>query len=294
MTEPGSAFDGPAPAPRKKQSSFWRELPILLIVALGLALLIKAFLIQAFYIPSGSMENTLRVNDRVLVNKLVYDFRDVRRGEVIVFDASNNLAKNGAEQRQVQAGSGALAKVQQFLGFGAPGENDYIKRVIGIPGDRVACCDDRGRVTVQPAGGQPVPLNEESYLYPGDVPSREPFCEAGSGLQLCPVGAPGVLVPDKRYWVMGDHRSMSQDSRPTRETVPQDRIVGRAFAKIYPIQHVGGLGVPATFDQPAISPGPAKPGALGVGATPYALGGVAVLPVAALRLRRRRYVPRHA
>ena len=298
MTEIGPALEGASPPPgRDKQSSFWRELPILLVVALGLALLIKAFLVQAFYIPSGSMENTLRVNDRVLVNKLVYDFRDVRRGEVIVFDASNNLAKDGAEQRDILAGNGVRAKAQQFLGFGAPGENDYIKRVIGIPGDRVGCCDNQGRVTVQPAGGEPVPLEEESYLFGGDVPSGEPFCEAGEGISLCPIGAPGFLVPEGRYWVMGDHRSASKDSRPTRETVPEDRIVGRAFAKIFPVQHIGGLGVPDTFDQPAIDSLGAVGsgvGSLAVGPTPYALGAVAVLPLGALRLRRRnRYVPRH-
>ena len=193
MTDTGTATDEATPAGKpKKQSSFWRELPILLVIALGLALLIKAFLVQAFYIPSESMLDTLKVNDRVLVNKLVYDFRDVRRGEVIVFDASNNLAKNGTEQDRVQAGSGPFARVQQFFGFGAPGENDYIKRVIGIPGDRVACCDAEGRVTVQPEGGAPVALNEQSYLFPGDVPRNKPFCEEGRGGPALPGRRPGV------------------------------------------------------------------------------------------------------
>lgn len=132
---------------------------------------------------------------------------------------------------------------------------DYIKRVIGKPGDRVACCDEQGRVTVQPAGGQPVPLDEADYLFPGDVPSRDPFCEQGEGIEACPAGAPGFLVPEDYYWMMGDHWSESKDSRPTRDHSrdrPEDKIVGRAFVKIFPVNRVGGLGVPNTFKQAAL------------------------------------------
>ncbi len=274
--EPAAA-DAPA-APRRKGGSFWKELPVLLVIALGLALLIKGFLVQAFYIPSGSMNNTLLQDDRVLVNKLVYDFRDIRRGEVVVFDASTSLAGTAPDPDRPQfAEPGLLGRVSQFLGFGAPGEEDYIKRVIGLPGDRVMCCDAEGRVTVQPEGGAPVALDEGDYLFPGDAPSLTPFCEAGESEASCPVGAPGVLVPEGRLWVMGDHRSNSGDSRVGRTTVPEDEVIGRAFVVIWPLDRVGGLGVPDSFD---VALGWAAP------ATPYALSALTVLPLWGLRRRR--------
>ena len=107
----------------KARSSFWRELPILLGVAIVVAILVRAFVLQTFFIPSESMENTLLINDRVLVNKLVYDFRDPHRGEVIVFTSPEDWRTN-------------------------PDEKDFIKRVIGTPGDHVVCCDQLGRITV--------------------------------------------------------------------------------------------------------------------------------------------------
>ena len=165
---------------------------MLVVVALALALLIKTFVVQAFYIPSESMENTLLTNDRVLVNKLVYHFRDIERGDIVVFSGVDSWDP----EVEIEEPSNPVAAVGRWVGtaFGfVPGEKDYIKRVIGIPGDTVKCCDTEGRITVNG-----VPLDERSYLYPGDMPSERPF---------------EITVPEGRLWVMGDHRSVSLDSR---------------------------------------------------------------------------------
>lgn len=206
------------PARAKHRRSGWAELPVLAVVAVVVALLLKAFVVQAFSIPSSSMEQTLAIGDRILVNKLVYDTRDPQRGEVVVFDGRGEFV-------------------------GDPVRKDYVKRVIGVAGDRVACCDD-GRVTVQAAGTDvAVPL-EEPYLFEDDAAR---FCEAGSG-DDCPDGAPGVLVPEGRLWVMGDHRSRSGDSRANRErgdgTIGVDQVVGKAFVVAWPPRNAGLLRNP--------------------------------------------------
>ena len=264
-----------------KGGSFFKELPFLVVIAFGLALLIKAFLVQAFYIPSGSMQQTLELRDRVLVNKLVYDFRDISRGEVVVFNGLDSFTPEneiappaGGVQRVLRAVTGAI-------GVGAPGEKDFIKRVIGVPGDRVACCTN-GQVTVQPEGAQaPVEL-EEPYVFEDD---RMVFCAAGTGEAACPPGAEGVLVPEGRLWVMGDHRGSSADSRfhiddENQGTVPQDKVIGRAFVVVWPLDRAALLSVPETFDG-ALGALPAQ----ALTATPYALGLVGALPVVALRRR---------
>ena len=153
---------------RKQHKSFLRELPGIVITALVISVLIKTFLVQAFYIPSGSMENTLLVNDRVLVNKLADKPDEIHRGDVVVFRDPGGWLDGG------QPGRGGLIGLIRdglvFVGLApAAGEEDLIKRVIGVGGDKVACCDARGRVTVNG-----VPL-DEPYLYPGDKPSEEKF-----------------------------------------------------------------------------------------------------------------------
>lgn len=226
-----------------KRPSFWRELPILLVIALGLALLIKTFLVQAFYIPSGSMEDTLRVGDRVMVSKLSYRLGEPQRGDIVVFSGVDSWTAEvqlPEDTNQIRRGLRWLAAT---FGFATPNEKDFIKRVIGVPGDVVACCDTDGRLRVNG-----VPLDED-YLFPGDDPSMAEF---------------KVTVPEGRLWVMGDHRSSSSDSRvhtgdPGGGTIPVDHVIGRAFAVVWPIRDLAWLDRPDTFDDPALDTSAAGP-----------------------------------
>ncbi len=251
---------------KKKQGSFLRELPVLLVIAFGLALLIKAFLIQAFFIPSGSMENTLQVKDRVLVNKLVYRFRDIHRGEIVVFNGLDSFTPETTVAPPANAFDSGLRKFKNALGLGAPGEKDFIKRVIGVPGDIVACCDD-GRVTVN---GTPL---DEPYIFENDERQFGP-----------------EKVPEGKLFVMGDHRGASDDSR-AKGTVPADKVIGRAFVVIWPPGHFTGLKVPRELEGDQVSMG----APWSVLALPPALGLVGAVPLTALqRDVRRRHRRRRA
>jgi signal peptidase I len=274
------------PGKHAKGGSFFRELPFLVVIAFLLALLIKAFLIQAFYIPSGSMQQTLELGDRVLVNKLVYDFRDIHRGEIVVFNGLDSFTPETTIPEPANPLQRVLRVLSSAVGVGAPGEKDFIKRVIGVPGDRVACCTD-GKVTVQPEGAERPTVLDEPYVFEDN---REVFCAAGLGEAACPEGAEGVLVPEGRLWVMGDHRGSSSDSRAhiddaNNGTVPQDKVIGRAFVIVWPLDRVRVLSVPETFDSALGVLGPLP--AYGLVATPWALGLVGALPVVALRRRLR-------
>ena len=222
--------------PRKK--SFLRELPGIVVTALVISVLIKTFLVQAFYIPSGSMENTLLVNDRVLVNKLADKPDEIHRGDVIVFrDPGGWLGTSQATNRGGVIGG--LRNGLVFVGLApAVGEEDLIKRVIAVGGDTVQCCTS-GHMTVNG-----VPL-DEPYLYPTDLgtPSQTDFGP--------------IKVPAGKLWVMGDHRSVSEDSRahrtqPGQGFVPVSDVIGRAFTIVWPINRAKLLHRPETFLQPKL------------------------------------------
>jgi signal peptidase I len=206
---------------RGSSSSFWKELPILLGAAVVVALLVRTFVLQTFYVPSESMEHTLNINDRVLVNKLVYDFRDPSRGEVIVF--TSPLDWRTAEN-----------------------EKDFVKRVIGVPGDHVVCCDTQGRLKIN------------------DVSIDEPYLDQDFGSNTA--ASPSkfdITVPAGRLWVMGDNRVESADSRYhwaqqgniTEATIPESSVIGRAFVLFWPPSRATWLSVPKAFASVPNPPG---------------------------------------
>ncbi|WP_263868905.1 signal peptidase I [Streptomyces sichuanensis] len=261
----GDAGDGEGAArPRrepKKQRSFWKELPILVGIALLLALVIKTFLVQAFSIPSESMQNTLQRGDRVLVDKLTPWFgAKPERGEVVVFhDPGGWLGETPAADNGPVAGG--IQKVLSFVGLmPSAEEKDLIKRVIAVGGDTVECKGNNDPVVVN---GKAL---DEPYIFPGNTPCGDK-----------PFGP--IKVPDGRIWVMGDHRQDSLDSRYHQDldrfqgTVSEDEVVGRAIVIAWPVNRWSTLPVPSTFDQPGLSAAAAvAPPALGLaGAVPLVL-----------------------
>ncbi|MEU4561660.1 signal peptidase I [Actinoplanes sp. NPDC023936] len=224
---------------RRKEMPLWQELPLLLVVAFCLAVLIRTFLVQAFYIPSGSMENTLLIQDRVLVNKVVYDMRDPLRGEIVVFRGTDDWAPEVTEA----VSNTFLAKlgrtIGDLVGVSRPGERDFIKRVIGLPGDKVACCDDQGRITVNGIG------IDEPYIAEGFNSDLNQPPIAG---QCTSRRFTEVTVPAGQMFVMGDHRSVSQDAR-CQGPVPIENVIGRAFVVVWPSDRFTSLSVPDVWKQ---------------------------------------------
>ena len=219
----------------------WLEFPLLIVGAFLVAFIVKTFLVQVFYIPSGSMEDTLQVGDRVLVNKVVYHLRPVERGDVIVFDGTGSFISGDIVEPERTPVESLGRLVGEIVGLAPPRDTDFIKRVIGVGGDRVVCCDADGRITVNG-----VALDERPYLYRNNPPSKQSF---------------DVLVPEGTLWVMGDHRSASADSRahmgdPGGGFVPVDKVIGRAFAVVWPFGNAQILEIPATFEQPALEEAP--------------------------------------
>jgi signal peptidase I len=200
----------------KRKSSFWRELPILLGVAVLVAVLVRAFVLQTFYIPSPSMEHTLNVLDRVLVNKLVYDFRDPKRGEIIVFEAPTEWQS------------------------GAEGE-DFIKRIIGVPGDHISYDPAVKKLSINGV------LLDEPYIYRNAEGQQDDPADAKFDI---------VVPPDRLWVMgdhrsaSGDSLEHYQDSEENIQeaTIPEDSIVGRAFTVFWPVNRATWLTVPNGFD----------------------------------------------
>jgi len=256
--------DATTAAKRPREKHFWREVLTIIAAAAVLTLVVKAYVVQVYKIPSASMENTLLVGDRILVNKLIYRFRGIDRGDIVVFSGQNSWGPDApppSSDPVVRLWDDVLSDIGL-----QSSQTYYIKRVIGLPGDRVACCTD-GKVTVNG-----VPLDETSYIYPGDAPSF-PF--------------KAVTVPPGYLWVMGDHRGDSDDSRyhsgdPGGGAVPESEVVGRAFLIIWPPSQITDLPIPSTFQQAALHAGAAGAAVLNVGGAAASVGGAALSVVAAV------------
>ncbi|WP_010524637.1 signal peptidase I [Nesterenkonia sp. F] len=208
---------------RSPVAAFFVEIGVILLIAVVISFVVKTFLLRAFYIPSESMEDTLQVDDRIVVNLLAPEISEVQRGDVIVFEDTRAWSSGEVPAPETTPLQDALT----FVGLMPDASEHYVvKRVIGVGGDEVACCEADGRLTVN---GEPI---DEPYLYPGDEPSRTEF---------------DITVPENSVWVMGDHRRASADSRAHRQepdhgAVPVEDVVGRSLARVWPIDRWGGGG----------------------------------------------------
>jgi signal peptidase I len=263
-----------------KKGSLLRELPVLLVVAFLLALVVKTFFVQAFFIPSGSMEQTLHgcpgcTGDRVLVNKVPYWFGEPEPGDVVVFKGPDTWSPEVSVAEPENAFTGALLWLGRTVGVAPPSEDDFVKRVIAVGGQTVQCCDAEGRVTVD---GEPL---DEPYVF-----ENTPLDQRAFG---------PVTVPDGRLWVMGDHRSASADSKAHMGdeyagTVGVDDVIGKAAVIVWPVGRFGFVGSPdiQALGAPAVG---VEGGATGVRPdllASSAVGLAGAVPVVAWRRRRRR------
>lgn len=233
---PASAYPAPSASGRsqksgrRRRSTFWRELPILVVVALVLTFLIQTFLAKVYVIPSGSMETTLHgctgcVNDRVLVDKITYRFRDPQPGDVVVFRGPDSWRSEFTVEEPANPLLRGLQGLGSLIGLAPPDEKDFVKRIIAVGGQTVACCDARNRVLVD---GQPL---EEPYIYylPDAGPARQ-----------APFGP--VTVPAGELWMMGDSRNNSADSRvPGHGAVPISNVIGLARMIVMPFDRFGPI-----------------------------------------------------
>lgn len=227
MTEQNTSTpvsDSERPRRRRGGKTFLRDLIVIIVVAIIISVGIKAFLIRSFYIPSASMTNTLQINDRIIVNELVPNAIKIKRGDVIVFTDPGGWLPIAAPVAQ-----NPVEWAMSAVGLNSSDSNDHlVKRVIGIGGDTVACCNAAGKITVNG-----VPIDETQYL---NLP-------AGAKASAIPFS---VKVPANSLWVMGDNRNDSEDSRfhagtPTKGFVPDSDVVGRAFVISWPLNRLTWL-----------------------------------------------------
>jgi signal peptidase I len=263
-----------------KKGSLLRELPVLLLIAFVLALVVKTFFVQAFFIPSGSMEQTLHgcsgcTGDRVLVNKVPYWFGEPEPGDVIVFKGPDTWSPEVTVAEPGNWITGALLWLGRTVGVAPPSEDDFVKRVIAVEGQTVRCCDPEGRVTVD---GEPV---EEPYIFENTPIESRAFGP--------------VTVPEGRLWVMGDHRSASADSRSHLGdeyggTVAVDDVIGKAAVIVWPVSRFGLLDSPDIQGTEAAAEEPSGVTVSAVTAAPvvpWAIGLAGAVPLTAWRRRRR-------
>jgi len=215
-------MDQPERQPRKPG---WRFAFLALALAILISGIVRSVWLDIYYIPSASMEPLFGSGDRILVSRTDFQAEPIRRGDVVVFDGRGTFAPLNSGNGTLQD---AAAAVGHWLGI-TGSDTTYIKRVIGLPGDHVVCCDDQRRLTVN---GQAL---EEPYLYGGDAASKQKF---------------SVIVPSGRLWLLGDHRSMSADSRsllgaPGGGMVPLDRVIGRPVQIIWPLDRFAAVPRPA-------------------------------------------------
>lgn len=277
--DPGAATAPPArrrwfsrrPAKDKPKGSLLKELPILLVVAFVLALLIKAFLVQAFFIPSGSMEPTLHgcpgcSGDRVLVNKVPYYFHDPEPGDVVVFRGPPSWAPEFRASSPSNVVESLLLDLARAIGTAPPDEKDFVKRVVATGGQTIQCCDPDGQITVD---GRPL---------------TEPYIEFNTPIEARPFGP--VTVPAGRLFVMGDNRAGSADSRAHVDdgemgTVPVGNVIGRAVVIVWPLSRFSWLDSPSIQGMPVAT-------AQSPPLVQYPMGAAATVPVAVLARQHRR------
>jgi signal peptidase I len=283
----------PRPAWRRIAARF--ELPILIVVAIAIAVVLKTFVIQPFYIPSQSMERTLHgcpgcAGDRILVFKPVYHLRDPHPGDIVVFKAPVDWDEPGGQELSSNPVVHGIQWFGQLVGVVPPSEKDLVKRVIAVGGQTVKCCDDQGNVQISDTGPDgPWRSLNETYIY-----ENSPWSKPGSGSDRAPDDNRSfgpVTVPSGRLWVLGDHRGDSADSRyhcggggsgatcdPVSSTVPISDVIGKAVAIAWPPSRWRTLGTPSTFTSlgaAVLGPGglPIEPGTLAL-AGAVVIGGV--------------------